>query len=247
MRPRRALSALLLGVLSVAASWVPAAAGADARAGAVLEVDVSASGTAATQPAAVDPCKDKGHNAGSERWTGTFEWSFDAASTPNGLDRVAVRRAIERGIGNITGAHNDCGRADHVSATADYLGTTARRANVTSDPGCALRDGHNVMDFGNLPSGVLASTCWWFINDQIVEADIRFNRHVPWATSLAGCVNSPMLEAVATHEAGHAFGLRHVSEANHPHLTMSPVLDGVCENGESTLGLGDMLGLEVNY
>lgn len=232
--------------MSVAATWVPPAF-AHSRAGAVLEVDVAGSAAAGTQPAAVDPCQDKGHNAGSERWTGTFEWSFSVGTTPDGLDKVAARRAITRGIGNITGAHNDCGRADHVSATAAYLGTTARRANVTSDPACGPRDRHNVVDFGRLPSGIPAATCWWIINDHIVEADIRFNKHAPWTIGLAGCVSRLMLEAVATHEAGHAFGLRHVSEANHPHLTMSPVLDGICENSESTLGLGDMLGLEAKY
>jgi hypothetical protein len=56
-----------------------------------------------------------------------------------------------------------------------------------------------------------------------------------------------MLEAVLTHEAGHVFGLAHVGESRHGRLTMSPYIDGVCNNQESTLGLGDLRGLEALY
>ena len=46
---------------------------------------------------------------------------------------------------------------------------------------------------------------------------------------------------------GHAYGLDHVGEVNHGRLTMSTFIDGTCENQESTLGLGDMKGLEALY
>lgn len=61
-----------------------------------------------------------------------------------------------------------------------------------------------------------------------------------------GCVSRCDLQALVTHELGHYFGLRHVSESKHPLMTMSPLL-GPCTAAERTLGLGDMLGLESLY
>ena len=53
-----------------------------------------------------------------------------------------------------------------------------------------------------------------------------------------------MMESLVIHEVGHAYGLGHVSENRHGRLTMSGYIDGLCENQETTLGKGDMLGLE---
>jgi hypothetical protein len=194
-----------------------------------------------------DPCKDPAYHASGGRWYGPYRWSFNAASTPAGLGRHAAEDALKRAFRNIVTEHNDCGRPDRVSATQTYLGVTAVRPNIDASGRCTSFDGHNVIGFGRLPGNVSAYTCWWVQGGSIVEADMRINSAEPWATSLVGCSNQFMLEAVATHEAGHVFGLMHVREARHPHLTMSTFLDGACENGESTLGLGDMLGLESTY
>jgi predicted Zn-dependent protease len=62
----------------------------------------------------------------------------------------------------------------------------------------------------------------------------------------SSCSNRYSIEAVATHEFGHAFGLAHVSETYHPSLTMSTVIRS-CQASESTLGLGDVRGLNALY
>ena len=95
-------------------------------------------------------------------------------------------------------------------------------------------------------SGVLAVTCYWIRGGKIVEADMRITTRESWALSLANCHGDmPLLESTITHEAGHVFGLDHVGERKHGRLTMSPFLDGPCNDNEATLGLGDMLGLEA--
>jgi len=201
---------------------------------------------AATQTSEVGiappPCEDRGANAFGARQTNTYKWSFKASSTPSGLNRSAVATVLQKAFHNVTSAHNDCGRADKVSATQSYLGTTTR------GPNCGATDGQNVVGFGRLAAGVLAVTCYWTSNGRIVEADMKITTRESWALSLATCHGDmPMLEATITHEAGHVFGLGHVGETRHGRLTMSPFLDGPCDNNEATLGLGDMLGLESLY
>jgi hypothetical protein len=150
-------------------------------------------------------------------------------------------------MANITGANNDCGRDDRVSARATFLGRAGHRPGLTRRGGCGTSDGRNAVGFGPLPEGIAAVTCVWAIGDRIVEADVRFRRSVSWATSLATCADASLLESVATHEFGHVFGLGHVSEERHGRLTMSTRLDALCDDSETTLGLGDLLGLEALY
>ena len=188
------------------------------------------------------PCQDRAFNTLGGKQAGTYKWSFKQTSTPSGLGRSAVAAVLKRSFNNVTGENNDCGRADTVSATSKYLGTTSRA------PNCNNRDGHNVVGFAKLDPGTLAVTCYWISAGKIVEADMKITTRESWALSLATCHgNMPMLEATITHEAGHVFGLDHVGENRHGRLTMSPYIDGPCENNEATLGLGDMLGLESLY
>jgi hypothetical protein len=158
-----------------------------------------------------------------------------------------VLTVLKKAFNNITNENNDCGRADTVSATWSYLGTTTRVLGVTKAGACGSADGHNTVGFGALPAGYLALTCVRSVSGSIVEIDIRLATGNHWALGLSGCFNSYLLEAVATHEIGHAYGLDHVGETNHGRLTMSTYIDGPCENQESTLGLGDMKGLEALY
>jgi len=188
------------------------------------------------------PCQDNAFNLIGGKQTSTYKWSFKASSTPAGLNKSSVANTLKKSFGNVTGAHNDCGRADKISATSQYLGTTS------TAPNCNAMDGKNVVGFGSLDPGVLAVTCYWISSGKIVEADMKITTKETWALSLSTCHGvSPMLEATITHEAGHVFGMNHVGEARHGRLTMSPYLDGPCENNEATLGLGDMLGLESMY
>jgi hypothetical protein len=195
------------------------------------------------------PCRDdKWDKKSVNRWAQAYAWWFQASSTPTGLGKRATERVLKRSIANITGVRNDCGRPDRVSATSIYRGRTDRKPAPTAKASCSGRDGYNVVGFGRLPSGIAGLTCIYsYPSGQIIEADIKLDRDARWAISLATCNFASMVEAVATHEFGHVFGLGHVSESTHGRLTMSERLDGYCQLNEATLGKGDMLGLESRY
>ena len=195
------------------------------------------------------PCADGkyaflGPNAG---WKTTLKWSFRAASVPAGVSASDALAVIKRAFNNITGERNDCGRSDTVTASSLYLGTTTRKPAVTSSGQCGSRDGHSVIGFAPLGGYYSGYTCIWWVGHEIVEADMRLDTSTAWALSSAGCSGQLMMESLVTHEVGHAFGLAHVSEESHGRLTMSVYIDGLCENQEATLGLGDMKGLEALY
>lgn len=159
----------------------------------------------------------------------------------------AVESVLVKSFDNITGADNDCGRQDKVSAQNSYEGRLDRPPSVSRFAMCTRSDGHNSVGFGTLPKGILAATCTRHRGNRIVEADIRINTRYDWALSPQSCNSQELLEPTITHEAGHVYGLAHVSERRHPLMTMSRSSDGPCSNEASTLGLGDMLGLEALY
>jgi hypothetical protein len=187
-------------------------------------------------------CTDTAHRFEGGHQARTYRWSFKSSTTPAGMNTNATLAILKKSFSNITGANNNCGRPDNVSATHQYLGTTSIK------PNCNRPDGHNVIGFGHLGFGILAVTCFWIRGGRITEADMKITTGERWALSMKGCRGDMvLLESTITHEAGHVFGLDHVGEMKHGRQTMSPYIDGPCENNETTLGLGDMLGLEQMY
>jgi len=234
----------LLGLVGSLVMLFASATPAAAQQPLTLVVDAVRLGSGA-EPAAIQAalpaCSDTAFNKEGAKQGGTYKWSFKASSTPSYLTKSAVAAALQQSLSNMTNEHNDCGRPDTVSATHQYLGTTSRA------PNCGAPDGVNVIGFASLGNGILAVTCYWTSGSRIVEADVKISPAVTWALSLTGCHNKPLLQSTMTHEAGHVFGLAHVGESKHGRLTMSPYIDGMCEDNETTLGLGDMLGLESLY
>jgi predicted Zn-dependent protease len=91
-------------------------------------------------------------------------------------------------------------------------------------------------------------TCWWTYNGRVVESDVKLNKaYYRWYINRPyGCYRKWSIEAAATHEFGHVFGMGHVSEGYHGALTMSPIIKA-CQSSETTLGLGDVVGLRALY
>jgi hypothetical protein len=198
---------------------------------------------------APDACNDSAYSLLGGKWKQTLNWRYQSSSTPAALNGANVLKIIKRSFNNITGARNDCGLADTVSATAHYLGTTSATPNVSKRGRCSPSDGMNVVGFGRLANGILAVTCIRYgNNNSITEADIRINSNYDWALKLGVChFWQELLEPTVTHEIGHMFGLGHVGEKKHGRLTMSTTSDGPCSNAESTLGWGDVRGLRHLY
>jgi hypothetical protein len=205
-------------------------------------------GGASSSATAIPACTDGAYVLNGTKWRRPVEWYFNSASTPSGISVTDAVRALRHAASNITRARNSCGLADRVSAQASYLGATARNAGVGSSNSCQASDGRNVVSFGNLAGGTVGYTCWWSSGETTVEADFKLNKHdYGWTVDVgSGCRNKFGIQDLATHEFGHVFGLGHVGEASHGNLTMSPVIRP-CQNSETTLGLGDVRGLEALY
>jgi hypothetical protein len=200
-------------------------------------------------PAAPGPCNDPAYSLLGGKWKQPLDWRYQSTSTPGYLKGSNVLKVIKRSFNNITGARNDCGLADTVSATSQYLGTTSDRPSVTRRGRCSPADGQNIVGFGPLPSSILAITCIRYGNrNNITEADVRLNSDYDWVLTVSAChVWQQLLEPTMTHEIGHMYGLGHVGERRHGRLTMSTISDGPCSNAETTLGLGDVRGLRQLY
>jgi hypothetical protein len=206
------------------------------------------SGTGQSENEVQSKCTDGAYVRNGHRWSTQYNWYFQAASRPKGSLTYRVVDALRRAAVNIVRGDNNCGIPDLISATHSYRGTTSRAPNISSSAWCKGRDGRNVVGFGTLPSAYLGMTCWWTYGGKVVESDFILNKaHYAWFVNRpSGCRSKWSIEAAATHEFGHVFGLGHVSESSHPGLTMSPMIKA-CQSAETNLGLGDVLGLRSLY
>jgi hypothetical protein len=203
--------------------------------------------------ASARPCDDGAFHLAGHAWATAYEWSFQAGSTPAANRKDNVETGLLHAANAIETSRNDCGLADQVSATARYLGRTASAPNIkgtTTTVTCGTRDNDNVVGFGSLPSSFLGVACSWSDGaGSALEGDITLSAKHRWFALAVpkGCSGARYgIQAVATHELGHVFGLAHVSEAAHPSLTMSTAAAS-CTNAPLTLGLGDVRGLRQLY
>jgi hypothetical protein len=202
----------------------------------VQAMDVHAQGAA---------CSDGAYTISGHKWLKPLSWSFNAGTTPAELTPAEAETALRAAASGIATGYNDCGLKDTITAKQEYLGRTTRTAT-----GCdGKTDGFNVVGFGDLGTGVLAVTCNWMVGKEIVESDLRINKvDHQWTVqaNAPSCQGRFGLQAVMTHEFGHAFGLGHVAEPEHTELTMGTSI-AACDASASTLGLGDVRALRALY
>lgn len=222
--------------------------------------DSSPDGSGSSDPGippvqAPDSCTDSTYNRLQWKWQTAFKWYYKSSETPSGLSATTVADSLKKAASNITGSVNPCGMADEVDATHSYQGTTTRSTNIGSTNTCdapSLRDTYSVVSFGDLTSDKVGYACWYFntSTNAAQEVDIKLNKvEYTWYVPPSTCIltSDYSVEAVATHEFGHAFGMAHVTEDTHGNLTMSTNINGPCQNAEADLGRGDVLGLRLKY
>jgi hypothetical protein len=245
--------------------------GADAlevkhRVGGTVELDDVGSDTSEeggpdlSVAAAPGECQDYAYLQKGWRLYANEPWYFRESSTPSELSVAAAVDGLRQGGVNVQGVRNNCGIGDGVGFGLSYQGNTSRGTGIDAQGNCVDYDGVSVVNFGDLPatsdSTRLATACQAYIIrddawDELTESNIKFNKvDAAWTDSpLAdSCRNRYGVEPVMTHERGHTFGLDHASpESEHRNLSLSPLINGPCQNSESTLGRGDANGLNVKY
>ncbi|MEU8577778.1 matrixin family metalloprotease [Streptomyces asoensis] len=198
------------------------------------------------------PCADGAFSTAGRKEYGTYEWFIGDGPLPGRISLAEGRRAFEDAIATITTSRNDCGYDDRVAAKARFLSMTGNEAGIDREARCVRRDGLSVWDAGDIGGDTVATTCSWSRPvpdgpEELMEADVRFNTHdFPFTDHPAGrCTRAYDIRSVATHEAGHVFGLGHAGPG-HENLTMYAT-SFACSTGARTLGKGDVLGLRSLY
>ena len=197
-------------------------------------------------------CVDPAYATADRKVYGPYRWFIGGGRQPGDLPRHQIRLAFEEALATIVGGRNDCGYDDTIKAGARFVSATGHQAGIDREARCTARDGMSVWDSGDLSSEAVATTCSWSRPvpggpDKLLEADVRFNTHDFTFTDnpSAGCHQAYDIRSVATHEAGHVFGLAHAG-AGHENLTMY-ANSFACSTTARTLGKGDVLGLRSLY
>lgn len=216
------------------------------------------SGGGSTPSILDNQCSDNFYQLLGKQWTinTSLNWRWKAGSQPADVSESTALLDIKNAGFNIINARNECGRADSVNIWNVYDGTTTGGVNISTTSTCTTSDGKSRVSFGDLASSHIGYACVFSSGSLITSADFKLNKfdgHDWYAGAPPfDCVTKQRynIQAVATHEWGHMYGLWHYDsyrEIDHPWLTMSPSVNGPCQNSEITLGLGDMLGLEYMY
>lgn len=195
-------------------------------------------------------CLDLEYTLDSNKWTTRYKWWFNSSSTPSEVIVANAEQKLREATQNITDANTDCPLPDNISFTASYQGRKQQSVQINTNATCqANGNGNSATGFGNLPAGHLTKTCTWYEDGVLTESDVRLNKDdYLWVANIgSNCTSKWSVEGVATRQRARTARLSLVDEDIHGNLTMSLRFNGPCQDSETTLGLGDISGLQQKY
>lgn len=202
--------------------------------------DIAQSRNSMVQPLAATPlkCQDKTYFTYGAIWVSPFQWYLNSGGVLSQASIAAGVNAMADGTGTCANVPNN--------AAATYKGATTLSATINSNGTCKSTDFTNVVDFAAMSNNALATTCFYANTNEVSYADVRFNSAFNWynINDSGTCSGKYDVAGVMTHEAGHVYGLAHVSEGST--LVMKPA-SGMCELSQRTLGAGDLAGMKYLY
>jgi hypothetical protein len=193
-------------------------------------------------------CGDRTFHLEHHTWAGSLRYRVNLSRMP---DRFSAKRAVTQiraANFHMRAGVNTCGKPRLRTPASRYLGRTSLQPNINRHgPGCGRANTENVVGFGDLPSGLLGWTCYWYYgNGRMAGTDLMLDNGRNLVTHLPeNCMNRWDFEGTVTHEWGHAYGMAHTGPG-HPNLTMQHEL-APCSTYARTLGLGDWLGMNKMY
>ncbi|MEU5162529.1 matrixin family metalloprotease [Streptomyces sp. NPDC020875] len=203
--------------------------------------------------AAPGACSTSAFKSNGRKEYGTYKWYIGDGGMPAGLSRTDAKNAFADAINNITDGYNNCNIVSLVGPNASYQGTTTFEADINNKSQCTARDKKSTWDAGDLHNDHAAVTCSWFKSQppalaDVLEADVRYNTADTKFTNnpTSGCSEKIDIRSVGTHEAGHLFGLGHVTGNANVNQTMY-WQSFWCSTAARTLARGDMNGLNYIY
>ncbi len=156
--------------------------------------------------------------------------------------------AIQAAANTVSDAIDGCGLAGTTGIPDQYSGTTTASSNVQAGGvGCNSQDLISVQKFGVISNPSIGAVTCTGTNGfgWVTHTDNVYNNALSWytGTSTSGCTGSKLdLQAVATHEIGHSFGLDDVADT-----TQVMGTGAYCQTSKRLLGSGDHAGLMAIY
>jgi predicted Zn-dependent protease len=172
-------------------------------------------------------------------------WYYNPSGQPTDMNSDNVKSRVNDAPDNWEYNENNCDITNWPNFTQVPMGNTSVSPNQTASV-CVGAPSVNVVGWKNwgTTTTTLADECTWGSGSNVTfSIAINGSYNYRAAASVSGCTASTDLEAVLTHEWGHALGLNHISANNQ---VMNPYINA-CDDRDRYIGRGDFKGVKAIY